>query len=376
MAGIYIHIPFCKQACSYCDFYFTTHLLNKQDFLDALIKEIESRKAYLEGQPIATLYFGGGTPSQLSTKELQTVIEAVQSHYSVIENAEITVESNPDDLTEEYLQQLFNIGVNRLSIGIQSFKNEDLELMNRAHNSEEAKTCVALARKSGFKNISIDLIYGLPNATLEDWKINIDQALQLDTEHVSAYNLTIEKGTPLAHSVTKGRVTIPSDHEIVLQHNLLVELLAEGGLEHYETSNFAKKSFRSKHNSSYWKGTHYAGVGPSAHSFNGISRSWNISNTKKYVELIEQGKSHFETETLSLIDRINEFILTGLRTAEGIDLVHFESYFGKKALSNLLLESQESLSKGLLEKKQHRLIVSLRGKVLLDGITADLFFEE
>jgi len=376
MAGIYIHIPFCKQACSYCDFYFTTHLLDKQDFLDVLIKEIAIRKTYLKSLPIETLYFGGGTPSQLSTKELQTVINAVRIHYNVIENAEITVESNPDNLTEEYLQQLFSIGVNRLSIGIQSFKNEDLELMNRAHNSQEAESCVALARKSGFKNISIDLIYGLPNATLEDWKTNVEKALQLDTEHISAYNLTIEKGTPLAHSVTKGRITIPSDHEVVLQHNLLLELLAKGGLEHYETSNFAKKSFRSKHNSSYWKGTHYLGVGPSAHSFNGISRSWNISNTKKYVELIEQGKSHFETETLSLIDRINEFILTGLRTTEGIDLVHFESYFGKKALSSLHRESQESLSKGLLEKKQHRLIVTARGKVLLDGITSDLFFEE
>ena len=375
MAGIYIHIPFCKQACSYCDFYFTTHLLNKQDFLDALIKEIKSRKAYLEGQPIETLYFGGGTPSQLSTKELQTVIEAVRSHYNVIENAEITVESNPDNLTEEYLNQLFSIGVNRLSIGIQSFKNEDLKLMNRAHNSEEAKTCIALARKSGFKNISIDLIYGLPNATLEDWKTNIDQALQMDTEHISAYNLTIEKGTPLAHLVTKGRVLIPSDHEVVLQHNLLVELLAKGGFEHYETSNFAKENARSRHNSSYWKGTHYLGAGPSAHSFNGISRSWNISNTKKYIELIGKKEAHFETETLSLIDRMNEFILTGLRTVEGIDLIHFESHFGKEAHSNLLRESQESFSKGLLEKKQNLLIVTSQGKVLLDGITSDLFFE-
>jgi len=376
MAGIYIHIPFCKQACSYCDFYFTTHLLDKQDFLDALIKEVESRKAYLEGQSIETLYFGGGTPSQLSTKELQSVIEAVRNHFKVADNAEITVESNPDNLTEEYLKQLFNIGVNRLSIGIQSFKNEDLELMNRAHNSDEAENCVALARKSGFKNISIDLIYGLPNATLEDWKTNIEKALQLNTEHISAYNLTIEKGTPLAHSVAKGRVIIPSDHEVVLQHNLLIDLLAKSGFEHYETSNFAKEGYRSKHNSSYWKGTHYLGMGPSAHSFNGDSRSWNIASTKKYVELIKKGAVFYETETLSEVDRINEFILTGLRTVEGIDLAHFEFHFSREALDRLINESQESLAIGLLEKTERSLFVTKKGKVLLDGITADLFVEE
>lgn len=376
MAGIYIHIPFCKQACSYCDFYFTTHLLEKQDFINALLQEVESRGGYLMDQKIETIYFGGGTPSQLSTEELKSIIDSIRNHFQVVEQAEITVETNPDNLTKAYLTQLFNIGVNRLSIGIQSFKNEDLDLMNRAHNAEEAKNCVSLAREAGFKNISIDLIYGLPNASLKNWKNNIEQALELDPEHISAYNLTIEEGTPLAHSVAKGRVIIPSDHEVVLQHNLLVEILAKNGFEHYETSNFSKKGFRSKHNSSYWKGTHYLGLGPSAHSFNGTTRSWNIANTKKYVDLLAKGKSHFETETLTLIDRINEFILTGLRTVEGIDLGHFESHFGKPTRNRLLIESKESLSCGLLDLNENRLFVTSKGKVLLDGITSDLFFEE
>jgi oxygen-independent coproporphyrinogen-3 oxidase len=375
MAGIYIHIPYCKQACSYCDFYFTVHLLDKQEFIKALLEEIESRTAYLENQTIETIYFGGGTPSQLSTQELNSIIEAIRMNYSVTGNVEITVETNPDNLTEDYLKQLSEIGANRLSIGIQSFKNEDLTLMNRAHNAAEAKNCISLARVSGFNNISIDLIYGLPNSSIEDWQNNIQQALKLNPEHISAYNLTIETGTPLAHLVSKGRVSIPSDDEVVLQHNLLVDLLSKAGFEHYETSNFAKQGFRSKHNSSYWKGIHYLGFGPSAHSFNGTSRSWNIANTKKYVDLIRENKTHFESETLSLIDRINEFIMTGLRTVEGIDLNHFENNFGKKRLAVLLQESANALSKQYLALDQNRLFVTPKGKVLLDGITSDLFFE-
>lgn len=375
MAGIYIHIPYCKQACSYCDFYFTVHLLDKQEFIKALLEEIESRTAYLENQTIETIYFGGGTPSQLSTQELNSIIEAIRMNYSVTGNVEITVETNPDNLTEDYLKQLSEIGANRLSIGIQSFKNEDLTLMNRAHNVAEAKNCISLARVSGFNNISIDLIYGLPDSSIEDWQNNIQQALKLNPEHISAYNLTIETGTPLAHLVSKGRVSIPSDDEVVLQHNLLVDLLSKAGFEHYETSNFAKQGFRSKHNSSYWKGIHYLGFGPSAHSFNGTSRSWNIANTKKYVDLIRENKTHFESETLSLIDRINEFIMTGLRTVEGIDLNHFENNFGKKRLAVLLQESANALSKQYLALDQNRLFVTPKGKVLLDGITSDLFFE-
>ncbi len=375
MAGVYVHIPFCKQACSYCDFYFTTHLLNKADFLTALLSEIESKPAYLNNQVVETIYFGGGTPSQLETRELNTIIDCVKQHYNVSEKPEITVESNPDNLSRDYLQSLYNIGVNRLSIGIQSFKNEDLELMNRAHNCKEAEQCVSIARGVGFKNLSIDLIYGLPNSSLKDWKSNIKKALKLNPEHISAYNLTIEKGTPLAHSVAKGRVNIPSDEEIVMQHNTLVSSLNTAGFEHYETSNFAKKGYRSQHNSSYWKGTHYVGFGPSAHSFNGNSRSWNIANTKKYVDSMRKGKSYSETEILSEIDSINEFILTGLRTVEGINLQHFRSNFGEKADEQLMKESQSSISKGLLEKTENRLAITSTGKVLLDGVTAELFFE-
>lgn len=375
MAGIYIHIPFCKQACSYCDFYFSTHLLNKQDFLQALYTEIALRSNYLAGQDVETIYFGGGTPSQLEVAELNEIIQRIKENYTIAKSTEITVESNPDNLTTDYLTSLFQIGVNRLSIGIQSFKNEDLQLMNRAHNSAEAQHCVGNARAVGFENISIDLIYGLPNSSFSDWKTNIEKALELNPEHISAYNLTIEKGTPLAHSVAKGRVIIPSDAEVVEQHNLLVHQLSQAGFEHYETSNFARAGFRSKHNSSYWKGVHYLGLGPSAHSFNETSRSWNVASTKKYVEAISKKGSFFETEVLSDTDRMNEFIMTGLRTVEGINLHHFESNFGTQALQQLLTEATSNLKKGLITKTQNRLEITAEGKVLLDGITAELFFE-
>lgn len=375
MSGIYIHIPFCKQACSYCDFYFTTHLLNKNDFLNALHKEIEYRKNYVNGQTIETIYFGGGTPSQLSTSELHSIIVKIKDSFNLVNQPEITVESNPDNLTENYLLALKEIGVNRLSIGIQSFFDEDLELMNRAHKSEEAIGCVHTAREIGFNNISIDLIYGLPNSNLAKWQKNIKTAISLNPQHISAYNLTIEEGTPMAYSVAKNRVTLPSDEEIVAQHNLLVESLAKAGFEHYETSNFAKVGCRSKHNSSYWKGSHYLGLGPSAHSYNGTSRSWNIASTKKYVEAINNGEDFSETETLTEKDKINEFIMTGLRTIEGINLNHFEKNFGPAQLKGLIAASQNHIKKGFLEHSSNRLYITLSGKVLLDGITADLFFE-
>ncbi len=375
MAGIYVHIPFCKQACSYCDFYFTTHLLDKADFLNALFQEIVSRTSYLQGQEVETIYFGGGTPSQLEVYELAAIISRIRANYSVTPSAEITVEANPDNLTTSYLTQLFQIGVNRLSIGIQSFKEEDLVLMNRAHQAQQAVLCVELARKAGFQNISIDLIYGLPNATIDDWRNNISSALQLNPEHISAYNLTIEAGTPLAHLVSKGRVILPSDEEVVEQHHLLVEQLGLAGFEHYETSNFARSGFRSKHNSSYWSGVHYLGFGPSAHSFDGNSRRWNIANTKTYVKRIEQDADYFETETLSKTDRMNEFIMTGLRTVEGINLNHFESNFGKEPYMELIRQSSAAQKKALLLQTDSRLMVSAKGKVLLDGLTAELFFE-
>ncbi len=375
MSGIYIHIPFCKQACSYCDFYFTTHLLNKNDFLNALHKEIEHRKNYVNGQTIETIYFGGGTPSQLSTSELHSIIVKIKDSFNLVNQPEITLESNPDNLTENYLLALKEIGVNRLSIGIQSFFYEDLELMNRAHKSEQAIECVQTAREVGFNNISIDLIYGLPNSNLDKWLKNIKTAISLNPEHISAYNLTIEEGTPLAYSVMKNRVNLSSDEEVVAQHNLLVESLEKAGFEHYETSNFAKAGYRSKHNSSYWRGSNYLGLGPSAHSYNGSSRSWNIASTKKYVEAINNGENFSETETLTETDKINEFIMTGLRTVEGINLLHFEENFGSAQKKQLLSASEKHLQKKLLKQSENRLYITPNGKVLLDGITADLFIE-
>lgn len=372
MSGIYVHIPFCKQACSYCDFYFTTHTLDKGKFIEALIKEIKLRKTYLS-QPIQTLYFGGGTPSVLTTVELEEILNTIRSIYALKQVTEITLEANPDNLSFEYLKALKRIGINRLSIGIQSFDDKDLALMNRAHTSIHAIDCFSYARKAGFNNISIDLIYGLPASSLNSWKANIEKALALNPEHISAYNLTIEDGTPLAYAVKKGRIVLPNDELVAQQHSILIKMLKEKGYEHYETSNFCKPGHRSKHNSSYWKNSHYIGLGPSAHSFNGSTRSWNVSNTRNYIQLISTNKNHYETEVLTLIDRINERILTGLRTKEGINLHQFEIDFGSVRLKELLKNASLNTQSNHLDLSNDYLKVSEKGKILLDKITSDLF---
>lgn len=369
--GIYIHIPFCKKKCHYCDFHFSTSLKFKDEVVAAMIKEIDLQKDYLGSELVETIYFGGGTPSYLSSEEIKTFITKVKDTFNVSENAEITLEANPDDLDEDKLRAFRKIGINRLSIGIQSFYDEHLEWMNRAHSSAEAKSSVRIAQEIGFDNITIDLIYGLPQMSMDQWKNNVQQALELNVQHVSAYNLTVEQGTALHHFVKTGKSKPISDEQGAEQFQYLIAELKANGFEHYEISNFGKEGLLSKHNTAYWLSKKYVGIGPSAHSFNGFSRQWNVANNKKYTEAIKHSRSFFEKEELSPKDRYNEYILTGLRTKWGCDFLYIESEFGKdvsKRLSNKLEHK-----KGFFKMDDSSFKLSSEGMLFADGIASDLF---
>ena len=305
MAGIYIHIPFCKKACHYCDFHFSTSLRFKGDMIKSILKEIVQEKEYLENEEVETIYFGGGTPSLLDGKELKSILAKINGVFNVVASPEITLEANPDDLTLDKLKELKNVGVNRLSIGVQSFFDEHLTWMNRAHSAKESKECITNAIGLGFSNITLDLIYGMPNLSNQQWEENIQKAIDLGIGHISAYNLTMEKDTAYAHFVKKGVYEAPSDEKGADQFQLLIDGLKKAGYLQYETSNFAKSSQYSKHNSSYWKGKKYLGIGPSAHSFNGISRQWNVANNKKYIDAITNNLPQFELEELTTFDKVN-----------------------------------------------------------------------
>jgi len=312
MAGIYLHIPFCKQACHYCDFHFSTSLKKKDEMIFALIQELNLRKTEID-EIIETIYFGGGTPSILTNEEINLLIDTVYSLFDVIENPEITLEANPDDLSVTRIQQLASSKINRLSIGVQSFYNEDLQMMNRAHNADEAWDCLVEATKF-FDNISIDLIYGIPGMAMDRWKSNIQKVLDLDIPHISTYALTVEPKTALATLIEKGKIPTPDDGEAHEHFLALVSILENNGFVHYELSNFGKASYFSKNNSAYWLGKKYLGIGPSAHSFDGKNRSWNIANNSLYMQSIQKNELPNETEALSMQDMYNEYVMTGLRT--------------------------------------------------------------
>lgn len=372
-AGIYIHIPFCKQACHYCDFHFSTSMKKREAIVAALIKEIQLRKGELGGAEIATIYFGGGTPSVLSDDEIKSIIDAVYANFTVVANPEITLEANPDDLSAERIKQLVLLPINRLSIGIQSFFEEDLKLMNRAHNTEQAEACLAEATKH-FNNISIDLIYGVPGMSNERWQQNIEKALSFNIPHISSYALTVEPKTALHTFVKKGIVSQPSD-EVAQQHfQILVEKLKENNFIHYELSNFGKEGYFSKNNTAYWLGKKYLGIGPSAHSYDGVSRSWNVSNNTLYLKAIEGNELPLEKEDLTTEDRYNEYIMTGLRTIWGVSLEKIKQDFGMLYLDYLLKESKTFIEKELLEIESGNLKVTQKGKFLADGIASDLFY--
>ena len=371
-AGIYIHIPFCKQACHYCDFHFSTSLKKKDEMILALAKEIEMRKSEFQNEIVETIYFGGGTPSILPISDLKFLIDEVYRNYKVAENPEITVEANPDDLSEERIIQLSKNKVNRLSIGIQSFFEDDLKLMNRAHNSEEAQKCLEIATQY-FDNISLDLIYGIPGSSNEKWKQNIEKALSFGIPHISSYALTVEPKTALDKFIQKGIIKAPDDEVAQEQFHILVATLKENGFIHYELSNFSKPDYFSKNNSSYWLGKKYIGIGPSAHSYDGKNRGWNISNNGLYIKSIQANEIPIETENLTETDRYNEYIMTGLRTIWGVSLARIEQEFGEKFLTYLNNQSVKFIADDLLSLSDGILTTTKKGKFLTDGIASDLF---
>ena len=372
MSGIYIHIPFCKKICYYCDFHFSLNLSQKEQFIAALFKEIALQKEYLSVKNIETIYFGGGTPSVLSAQEINQIFEEIEKHFDLSNVGEITLEANPDDLSLDYLQALKQTKINRLSIGIQSFFDEDLLLMNRRHSANDAFRCVENAKKAGFENITIDLMYGLPNLSLERWKENINHALSLQVPHISAYHLSIEKQTAFNKFHNDGKFMLPSEDLSELQYTTLVEILKEQGFIHYEISNFAREGFLAVHNSSYWKQKTYLGLGPSAHSYNGTSRQWNISNNLKYISSLQNNELLIEKEILTDIDSCNEYVMTSLRTMWGIDLQYFEKHFSHfKPM--LMQNAQTYVAAGKINITNNFITIDESGTFISDKIIADLF---
>ncbi len=376
MAGIYIHIPFCRQACNYCNFHFSTSLHYKNDFIAALLKEIElqAKANYLQDQPVETIYFGGGTPSILQIDELKQIMQQLHDYFSIDPSAEITLEANPDDVNEEKLLGWKQLGINRLSIGIQSLFEEDLRWMNRAHTAEEAKQVISKARAAGFESFTVDLIYGTPGLTDEKWLYNLNWVLQQNINHLSCYALTVEEKTPLDKQIRQHQKQDIDPEQQSRQFLILMDHLQQAGFEHYEISNFAKPGYRSKHNSSYWKGVHYLGLGPSAHSFNGNSRQWNISNNQLYIQSLKQGTLPVEKEELTATQQLNEYIMTSLRLLEGTDLRHISQQFGNERSAELKAAAISFESKGLLTVKNDHIILTKEGKLFADSIASDLFF--
>jgi oxygen-independent coproporphyrinogen-3 oxidase len=372
MAGLYIHIPFCKQSCHYCDFHFSTSLQNRAEMIAALATEISLQAAYLSDNKLQTIYLGGGTPSLLTEAELLQLWAAIDAHFDVVPGAEVTLEANPDDLSLYQLNMLFETRINRLSIGIQSFRDEDLVWMNRAHKAQEAADCLRLAREVGFELLTADLIYGLPALTDADWVANLDKLFAYDLPHFSAYALTVEPKTALHHFIKTGKSPAPTDADQQRQFDLLMDMAAARGYEHYEISNFAKPGSRAVHNSSYWQGAPYLGIGPSAHSFNGYSRQWNVSNNQRYIKAIATKEIPCTKEQLSLYDRFNERILTSLRMSDGLNLLILERDFGSDLMQAFKAALHE-IDADLWRLSDNHLVLTKAGKHLADRIASDLF---
>ncbi|MFV0149078.1 radical SAM family heme chaperone HemW [Empedobacter falsenii] len=373
MAGIYIHIPFCKQKCSYCDFHFSTNLHNKSNLVKAINKELLLRKNEIS-QPLETIYFGGGTPSILSEIELESIFETIFKNYSTQNLKEVTLEANPDDLNQEKLKFLKSTPINRFSIGVQSFFEEDLQLMNRAHNAQEAERSIKLVQDFGFDNITIDLIYGSSTTTNDMWMKNLQQAINLNVPHISSYALTVEEKTILDHQIKKG-ITKPVDEDRQNeQFQLLVDTLTSNNFIQYEISNFGKENYFSLHNSNYWKGIHYMGIGPSAHSYNGKSRAWNIANNTKYIQAINQNNLPQEIEVLNEAERFNEMIMIGLRTIYGIDVDRINSEFSQPILDLFYQEINQLIKENLIIKQENKIILKPESKFFADGIASRLFY--
>lgn len=376
MAGIYIHIPFCRQNCHYCDFYFSLSLHYKARLIDALKQEIFLRRNYLKEEVVETIYFGGGTPSVLSVNELESIMYTIKNNFKLSDRVEVTVEANPDDIHKAYVKGLKKIGVNRLSLGVQSFNNEDLRLMNRRHDSAKSEETLEILRSSGILNYSIDLMYAVPGSSFEILKRNLEKILDSETPHVSVYHLTYEEGTIFKHKLKKQRLKETGEEESILQYDLIRNMLVGNGYIHYEISNFAKKGFYSKHNTSYWFGKKYLGIGPSAHSYNGSSRQWNVSELQKYMEGVGEGSPITQNEILDEKTKYNEYIMVRLRTMWGVDHNELEKIFGRQRLSYFLKTSENFVAKGYLIRNQTTTKLQPGKFILSDYIIAELFDEQ
>lgn len=374
MAGIYLHIPFCKRRCIYCDFYSTTQNEKKAAYINALCRELDQRKSYLEGEKIETIYLGGGTPSQLEAKDFEQIFQALYRLYEISPEAEITIEANPDDLTDEYVGMLRTFPFNRLSMGIQTFQEDILRLLHRRHTAQQAVEAFNRCRKAGFTNISIDLMYGLPGETLQTWETDLRQAVSMKPEHISAYHLIYEEGTMLWKLREQHRVEEADEDLSVSLFTQLIHKLKDNGYQHYEISNFCLPGMHSRHNSSYWTGKKYLGCGPSAHSYNGISRQWNVASLDRYIEQVNNGQTYFEVEDLDLYTRYNDFVITTIRTMWGMQLDALKEQFGEKLYNYCLRMAQPHLSQGTLELSNNVLKLTEKGVFISDGIMSDMLW--
>ena len=372
MAGIYIHIPFCRKACHYCNFHFATSQSLLPETIKTICAEAALRNDYLQ-EDIATIYFGGGTPSLITMDDIEFILADLRSLFKIQQDAEITLEANPDDITEQKLQDWKTLGINRLSIGVQSFFDEDLQWMNRVHNAAQASESILLAKQAGFENITIDLIYSLPGFTDERWQQNVETALELRIPHLSCYALTVEPNTALQKMIAVNKKENVDAEKQGRQFELLMQWMEATGYDHYEISNFSKPAFISKHNSSYWKGKPYIGLGPSAHSYNGFSRQWNISNNTLYIDSINNKIVPYEEEILTPVQRLNEYIMTGLRTSEGISLKTLEALSDEATVFNILKDAQKFMQRNLIVIENDSILLNRKGKLFADGIASDLF---
>ena len=374
MAGIYIHIPFCKRRCIYCDFFSTTQSEKKSAYVRALCRELEMRQDYVGGEEIETIYLGGGTPSQLTEEELKAIFASIYHIYKVKEDAEITLEANPDDLTPEYVAMLRQLPVNRISMGIQTFQEETLKLLHRRHTATQAIEAFRRCREAGFQNISIDLMYGLPGETLETWKEDLRQAINLRPEHISAYHLIYEEDTALWKLREQHQVEEADEDLSVSLFETLIDRLKEAGYQHYEISNFCLSGMHSRHNSSYWTGKKYLGCGPSAHSFNGVSRQWNVASLEGYIKGVEEGVLDYEVEELDLYTRYNDYVLTSIRTCWGMSLSKLRSEFGEELYRYCMRMAKPHEDQGVLENREGVLKLTRKGIFVSDGIMSDLMW--
>jgi oxygen-independent coproporphyrinogen III oxidase len=371
MAGIYIHIPFCKKLCFYCDFYHVITPEENSAFIRALIREASQRKNYLGKEPVTTIYMGGGTPSVLSISDISLILDNLKELFPLTESCELTIELNPDDVNPAYLSGLKGLGINRISLGIQSWRDADLKMLNRRHDSSQAAKALKETFNAGFENVTIDLIYGIPGMSASEWKANLDYTFSFGIKHLSAYHLTIENGTVFGKMKEKGLLTEIEEEESSLLFNILIEKAETAGFIHYEISNFGKPGYFSVHNTNYWKQINYLGLGPSAHSFNGYSRQWNVSDLKGYIKSVNSGKIHFQSEELDSKTRFNEYIMTSLRTMWGLDLDYIEKTFEKEGYDYVVNMSGKYKEYGLMKQDKKNLVLTNQGKMISDNIISE-----